>query len=866
MHRSELRQAISSILVGSTLAASAAAQTPAGSDLEEIVVVGSAIGIRETEAESQAVPIEVLGAEDIAASGQFTVGELLRTQPAFSGASGAIEGDGTGRQTLNLRGLGDVYTLTLLNGRRFSVNGPANVAAIPAAAIERVEVLKAGASGLYGSDAVTGVVNLILRQSHEGFGFDASYGSGADGYDTQDYSVYFGGTGETGRFFVLANYHSNGSIAAVDRRVVASNDQRALGGLDGRSDANNPGTIVFGNFDAVLTLDRSRVPRGGSSLNPADYKDYDFDGDRYDRRPDGQYAFAPSERTSVIFNGVHEFGERTELTGTFLYNRTTARNVTGTSTIFAEVPATNPHNPFGQDVGVFWRPFPPQFGDTGAIEERAIDSVSGSLALAHGFGQGWKFQLTTNVFREADSLDRPNAYLDSALREALASSSPDALDPFCNRCNPDSRYEGVIVGLQTDRTTTLMEADARVTGEAFTLPTGTVQTAFGLYAREERFDFDPDRLLTAELATDEGVAFPQDLTRTVKAAFAEVRVPLLRERNGAGTSPLELGLAARYEDFSDVGGTFDPLVSLRAEVVPDWLTLRASYNTSFRAPALEDLTAARFPEEVTVFDPVANDLVDAIAFRGGNAQLDPETARTFSIGAVLQPAAAEDLLVALDYWRIKQSDVIVNPDPQAVVNGVIPGTVTRGDNIGQGGEDLLIEALLTNVAEREAEGLDLLASYTRSLGDTRLDLDVSATYLLSFGADVLDGRGLVDEAGTYSLGFGGLPEFKATSGLTVSRGPFSGRVEVNYIGSYDDSLLGGAFTTPRTIDAVTYVDLSLRWRPEYRGALLRGLTLGVGVENVTDEEPPFVRATNTFDPGQHDIRGRYWHASVSANF
>lgn len=848
------------------LIGAASAQTESNEVDDRIVVVGSAIGVGAMEIESQALPIQVIGTEEIVQSGQFSVQELLRTEPAFIGAAGQDFETGDGRQTLNLRGIGDEYTLTLLNGQRFSVNGAANVAIIPPLALDRVEVLKAGASSLYGSDAVAGAVNLVLKNSYDGVGFQATYGDAEGGYNFQEYSFYFGGESDRTSFFALANFRTNDELDGTERAVTASNDRRPLGGFDGRSGFQVPGRVFLGDGSQVI-LNTDEFGRGDIPDGPEDFRPWNFDRDAHDRVPFGaNQAYAATDVYTGLINAEHQLTDRTTITGMLLYNRLNQLDGAGASTGRLAVPASNPWNVFGEDVNVNYRFFHPDFPDDGFPIDVTNQTVTGQLAAKHQISDAFEGVLTFSAYREDFETEFP-VMIEPLFIQQVNLTTPNAFNPFCDRCNTAEQFGGAASFDNFQQASTLFNVDARVNGEIRDLlPMGSIQTSVGGQWRSERVEVNNPALEEAGLLFDFGQNPDQSLEREVWALFGEARIPVLPETDGLGTSPLEIAVAARYERFSDFGGTFDPLVSLRGELIPDNLTLRASWNQSFRAPSLEQVIDASDPSDGLLFDPVAGERVEAIVFTGGNPDLDPETATTISGGLVWTPEAAPGLFLSLDYWRINQENIIVAPDAEAVVRGEQPGTVQRGNNIGIGGEDLLVFARLANFAQRRTSGFDFLGRYSTEVNNIELSADFAASYLLDFKVDALDGRGLVDGAGEFVPGFGTIPEFKFSSGLQATTADVTGRVEFTYTSSVEDFVnVPGEFPEPNIQDSVLLVDLVATWTP----TLSTGteLNLRAGVENVFDTLPPFVRA-NFFpiDQGVYDIRGRYWFVSAGVQF
>ena len=230
----KLLSSVSAAVLGSVSAGHAQSEA-VDRDLDTIVVVGSSIGVSQDSIESQALAIDAFSAETLELSGDISVETFLRNEPAFRAGQTNTGNSFSSRepfQTLDLRGIGPEYTLTLINGRRFGIDGPANVDMVPFRALERIEVLKAGASSIYGSDAVAGVVNLVTKKEDEGAEISVFYGAGPDGYDETEVNFSLGGSGNDFSYFVIGSYTQVDSILRRDKGLT--NDQRSLGGFDFR--------------------------------------------------------------------------------------------------------------------------------------------------------------------------------------------------------------------------------------------------------------------------------------------------------------------------------------------------------------------------------------------------------------------------------------------------------------------------------------------------------------------------------------------------------------------------------------------------------------------------------------------------------
>lgn len=854
----------------------ATGQEAADKQMDEIVVVGSGVGVSLDEIESQALPIDVVGEAELGAAGQFTTASMLSNQPAFIGSAENTEAFDA-RADLNLRGVGSVYTLVLVNGKRFSINGPANVNAIPAAAVERVEILKAGASSVYGADAVAGVVNFVLKDSYDGIGADIRFGS-VDSWEMEQYTLHFGGTGPKSSFFALADYYTNTELSGYDRFSFISNDRRPLGGFDGRSSFQNPGRVIFDDGSPNLMLDLDRFDVGGYSTDPADYVPFN-DRFRHDRAAPcrdttcrGNAAFAPHDRFSLVFNGSYDITEDTDVSVSTMYYESNTRFSFGNKTGLVRVPAENFWNPFGEDVSVAWRPMPLRndAGPLGGVASSDWSSTFGGLDLRHKLSSRFDLLVSAHGLQQRDDFTQPNEIIIPALEASLAQTGPESINVFCFACTPAEAFiqQGIGHTLFERSQWTLYELDARITGDLFDAPAGPIRLVAGLASRTEEYTLEADRLSQSGVLMDTPTHSNQNFDRDVISLFAEARIPLLSSDNAANEPRAEVSVALRYEDYSDFGGTFNPLLSARFFLIPETLVLRGSWNESFRAPLLDDLNANQDIVEAVYPDPQlpGTPLVDVQVLVGGNPELESEDGETLSLGLVYTPPAVPGLFLSFDWWQLQQSNVITEPSPLAILNGEVPGVVQRGDGIGAGGEDIIIEATLFNLAGRDVDGLDFSARYsTEILNGAILDLDFATTYYLGFKADIADGEGLQEEVGTFSPVFGPLPDFRALGTAQVTKGPISGTFQVNWISGFEDEAF--SFTGDGDVGSTLYLDLQTRYELGGNwGPFKEGTSLAIGVENVMDEEPQFIRSANFFDPTLYDIRQRWWYISFASRF
>lgn len=847
--------------------------------LEQVTVTGSNIRTN-TAAEEGSTPVAVITAEDIALLGYKDIKDVLRFDSAVSGASSTEGYDRSVRSTVNLRGLGEKYTLVLLNGRRFSSELAADVSLIPLAAVERIEILKDGASAVYGSDAVAGVVNIITKKSYKGVQLEAYYGNTVD-HDASNNQVRmtFGGGDDKLRFLGSLGYTKRNAILSEDRAIAASNDKRPYGGTDGRSSATSPAAFNVPGL-GMVRLDTSRFGPGSYSTNPADYVPYVAETDKWDRP--FRSVIMPLERTN--FYGQVEanpFDNDTTFFGELLYSKALSRFQGGSTVVsfsdpaLGPVPGTNPYNPFGVAISSLqYRAYELSNGQRSSRNE--IDN--GAMRLVGGvrgwLGE-WSYEAAASLFSEEKDILDPYTWSKSGLRAAINRPGANAFNPFCYGCNDASQLAGVVFAINTNDKYTMRSFDARASGPLFDNWAGTVSAAAGVEYRKESYQTRPDAMVSAGDILDYGTQVPERNERDVKAAYAELSVPLLGEsEHTEGAPALEMNLALRSEEYSDFGSTTNPKLAFRWHLpfeIP--VILRASFGTSFKTPQLSQLLASKVSVgDATLVDPLTGLPTEMVVVTGSNPALQPENADYTNFGVVVSPYATDTdrLTFVLDYYRIEQQDIILQPTVQDVLAGLAPGTVDRTpgaaqERYGKDG-DVLVIATWTNAGDRNLTGIDFGASWehkTDSWGN--LTAGLSTSYLLSDEQDIKNGKGFVEYAGYYRR-----PEWRASLLLDWEYGPWRSGFVNRYIGSTkEERVIVG---TPK-ISSYNQMDVSLAYDTTKSGndwlkssGWARDTTLKIGVDNLADRQPVFVKFANNFDPNGSDILGRYYYVSITRNF
>lgn len=692
-----------------------AADSPASQEaqkLQAVTVTGSFI--RRIDAET-AMPLTTIGQDDIDISGATTVSDLLQQLPqsaAFDNtetATGpnAARGDA---DSINLRGLGSGNTLVLLNSRRIAPHPiaagavprlSANINQIPLGAVERIEVLRDGASATYGSDAVAGVVNTILKKDYEGAEADVRYGHVEDGgMGTTSANFLAGHNSDDGRTNIMGfiGYYNRTALNARDKDYMQTGDLRRRARSDDTRWDNRSLSSPHGNFqtghvdgtghfhvEPVADMADSSfhmAPGGGGVQVAPGSLPREL---RYDYTP--EYMLKPKTRRFQIYTALnHNFDNNVEAFANLFYYHAKSYIANATSPISANsdndiyVPASNYYNPFGtrfygpgtkhpdtpaSDVLIKnYRPV--------ALGPRAAHVTSRAYQLVGGLrGQAgnWHWEVSAE-YGEGKTTDLgTNMMSESRLRRQLALDTPDAFNPFGGPGgNSQEALDAVRIDTWRTGTSGLGIVDATATGEIFELPAGSVQLAMGLQHRYEDYSDRRDPFSNGDDVIAQSKSADSRGSRTVNSGFAELYVPIFSESNAIpGFQRLELSLAGRSEHYSDFGTATKPKVSLAWSPV-SWLLLRGSHSEGFRAPTLAQVFVGEIARRNTgTPDPYRVDVVGSPAdlgeesrqvIRGGNPDLGPEQAREHSVGFVLQPPFAKGLSISADYFEIRQKDVI----------------------------------------------------------------------------------------------------------------------------------------------------------------------------------------------------------------
>src|SRR5262245_44087464 len=707
---------------------------------QRVEITGSSI--KRTDAET-ALPVQVLTRKEIAATGAVNVEQLLQTVSAMTSSGATVNSSASGATTgglsgISLRGLTSLRTLVLINGRRIAPYGigfvgdsvSVDVNSIPLSAIERVEVLKDGASAIYGSDAIAGVVNFILRKDYNGLELSADFGDTTQGGANYKRATITWGKGDISsdkyNFMVPASYQKEGALFGRDRDFASRGYN---------VDANND-TTSFNTFPAnFLLLDGSG--NGGNASAPACPGPYAFDSPFL--TGSGFCAFDPSplvtlipesERASVYASGRFALSSNLELFAEASYNRNKQRTIIQPVPI-SELFALPPNHPLF-NVPPYNGVYPP--GSPGGLAGTPTGTTPGSSTIIIFPGSPFYPTSTVqslvgagnplvpisilyraNVNGNRDFTDIAEAprfvfgargdysgwdyetallYSASKVREQVNDGYPalSQILPILNSGNvnfwgpntPDvdaalraTNFTGDAFRVKSE----LGGMQGRATRELMSLAGGAMAVALGAEYRKEKFLFDPDPIIqTGDIAGYGGNFLLTDKSRDVEAAFGELNMPLAQG--------LEVNVALRFDHYQGVGSATTPKASARWQPLPS-VVVRGAVGKGFRAPSLQDLylpvtnnvTPAGTSDPLRC--PTTGSRTDCstqfTTINGGNPDLKPEKSTNATLGLVLAPTSNTSLTI--DAFKINLKDTIVNGVAASTILGDLDKygyLVTRG--------------------------------------------------------------------------------------------------------------------------------------------------------------------------------------------
>jgi Outer membrane cobalamin receptor protein len=928
------------------------------STLQTVVVTGS--NIRRVDLETSN-PVVTIDAAAIKATGKLTLGDIVQELPAVTGGNinpQVNNSGGTGGSSIGLRGLGSQRTLVLIDGKRIINQDPNS---IPADMIERIEVLTDGASSVYGSDAVAGVVNFIMKKDYQGAQFSVNYGESDhnDGAST-GYTFTFGQTSDKGSIMGGVDYNKTDGVLAANRKF--SKNAVSITGSAGTPPYTYIGGSSFpahGNYALPPTLaaqygcKRVATNTGASGQNVnTDYHCF-TNADKYN------YATVnliqtPQERTSLWVKGTYNLGDHVQTYLSAYHNKTSSNFQLAPAllgTLYGAVISKDAYyNPFGVDFA------PVTTADPTARDYRArlvsVGYRSAASAITNDqiqtgfkgdfnlFNQSWNWDLgldyghTSQVLitRGLPNVDKINAdlgpsHLDPATGQVVCDSGAAGCTPF----NPFDLYNpNSVKALQAAAVPAISSNFAiekiysfDFNGGLFDLPAGTVQLAGGASYRTEYVNSQIDPLLTIDPSTGNctlGSQCSSPLTGgyNVKEGYGELFVPILKDI--PGITALNATIGTRYSKYSTFGSTNNFKFALEYRPISD-LLLRGTISDVFRAPTVGNVygspvsDAPRLGSDPCDGATVANPACVNVPLNGSFVNQDvlygqqikavaagskyagfplgPETGKSFDFGTVYSPSYLPGLSLSVDVWRLYLKNTISAIGAQTVLNLCYNGVSAYCPLISRdtSGQIIQIVEPTGNLGRTDTSGVDLSARYKLpqfSFGN--INLGVDATYLKRYDQETAPGQvgnaiyhdaghfGYFGSAEASSCPSGGgvclFPRWRAQGFLNWNLGNWDASWRMRYIGRFSMGSASPNETTspiPGLPGAVLkygstiYNDVSFGYNIEPYNT-----RVDVGVNNLTDKQPPFLYANNTLnantDPSDFDLQGRYFWARVTVKF
>ena len=897
-------------------------------EIEEVVVTGSRIKRSDF---TSASPITVITGQSIVESGFTNLGEALRNQ-AVAGTGGFNQSSvlsGGGASSVDLRNLGQSRVLILINGKRVASfadalsNQAVDLSFVPSAMIDRVDILRDGASAIYGSDAISGVVNVILKERFEGVQAGASSGISSEG-DGEQYNadLAIGTTSDRGSVIVGMEYRYNNNIPQVDRDWAFPTVSSLRSNGISQGSFFSPGGVFFGNDGSLfctiprafggdeITNDLANCPSlNPQSPTPTSPDDVELARYDYGLRQD---VLTQSELYTMSGYGVYEIFDGIEAFLEMQYSKRTGESrLDGNPGSFGTpafpngsfVPYTNPHIPAsaqapGNNVdggGFFYfRPtstIGARVSDFEVNTTRLVAGLRGEIINEDSFFDQWSWELSY-LYTRLDADLATNSTWNLARFIRISDPEACALDNLCSQVvNPSGALDAIRPGNWTQDEIAYLRQNSSAlskfetmgffgvaSGPVFELPAGDVNVAVGFETRTDRGFTKPDSITES----GESVANQVFTTRgsfDVEEFFAEVDVPLLRDV--PGFQSLDLNLQFRLSDYSNFGEESVERIGLNWQIIDD-LRIRATMSTAYRAPQITDL----FGGGVVSFDffnaPCPADATGSLAdncaaagiplgtalaasqsavLSGGNPNLQPETADTTSVGLVFTPSFLEGFQMTVDYWDIEVDNLISRPTSDSIVQDCFNGPAgLAADECGLFSVSLNAAGLaFTNFTNQLA-----------NLNNVSTDgVDVGAEYEIEIG-DVLlrsDFTGTYVRENTFFPGAGGaddrgsIPRIKGVWNNQASWENWDFIVRGRYIHGMKDPSFSADTNVfgYEEVSSHTEWDIRVRYNWDQYTAVL-------GINDVFDRDPPYIFSSgNNTDLFLYSPVGRYFFLRLAAD-
>jgi iron complex outermembrane receptor protein len=766
-----------------------------------------------------------------------------------------------------------------------------DVSAIPIAAIERVEILSDGASATYGSDAVSGVVNIILKSNYSGLEVGGAYSmsTNKEHWSNRNFYAVAGATSGNTSVTLSTEWKRSDPLIQKDRAFSTGlyRTPSFAGVIDFTSGGNQQFYILNPSLNAPpqnLDLTPAQLVAQGIYSGPVDQATANLVQDL------SEYPtlIASAERRSFTAMIEHRVNPSTTLFSDLMYSVAETESVLNAQPVTGLVLASNPFNPFNIDVTARNRflTFPRIYANQ-ATTLRAIAGIKGN------FAQNWSYDAAVNWNRVSHAFRNRNL-IDGAKYFELVNAR--TFNPFARTQAP-----GIIESMQgtqvRDFVSTLRALDLKVNGSAFQLPGGPVQLGVGAAFTWEELDFTNDRYDQTGGWLQATPRQPFNARLNTDSFFAEARIPIFSEKNAIrGFHTFELSVAARHDIYSTTDDPTVPKYSIRWLPFNDELAFRGTYSESFVAPSLYELygpLSVGFTPSLNIirYDANGNSLGTSgqRQYRqqtGSNANLLPARSRNWSAGVVWSPKAIKGFSIAADFFNIDERDLISTIPIALIVQDVeqrgsaspyaslvrtarsVAGETHfetgapitgSGQLTSRASDEVWIKNSNVNVAGAWQDGVDISLNYKYDTGDLgRFTLTSVGTYLRKYVFQALPSQAPTEYQDGFFVRGAGLgregvfPRYRLNNRLDWSFKGFSASLAHTYIPSLDDK----TNPTPYRVGNYNAFDVQVGTTfAGYNNRYLKGLQLAVGVNNIMNRFPPRIPSEgnqshdiNTYDP------------------
>lgn len=904
-----VRVALFSAAVAGMTGTSVAQEVSADAPLTEVTVTGSRIARTDASAVG---PVTTLSQADIEAAAPLSVGDLLQELPGagVSLNSNGTQGTSFGVSAVNLRYLGSSEgsgnrVLVLVDGHRW-VNAAGgrgfrdfvDLNTIPLGMVESIEVLKDGASAIYGADAIAGVVNIRTRKEIDGIETRLSYGETSEG-DGASLSASLNAGQRFGRVSALV------SLSYVDSDPILTTDRSltALAGVPVTAPPVSPRGLYVLPGVSTSTAPITRAP-GAAGSAPTDFRAARLPDDFYNTLTQGIYSVGPSRRLGVFARLGLEINDDTRAAIEFLYNERES------SQLFAPlpldlrqnqgftIPADHPFNPWRTaftGTSLRLQRVPIEVGNRDNVQDVETQRVALTVEGALDLGSRWSWEF----FVSKSENDATFAAINQIDYDKLALSLGSNSRCVANQCVPINLF-GEMTPAMADYArfngldlngTEQTNAALNLSGRLGALPAGDIGIATGVEWREESAYDQPDAYANSSpvfvtAARGRTSSAQRDATTgkyDLWEAYVEVDLPLLVDVPGADS--LSLSAATRYSDYSSFGDATTSKLGLSWRPISS-LLIRGTASEGFRAPSILELYQGSRQTNFQAVDPCngggagkpgcagipttynqsqfASGTLRGVV--GGNPNLKPETADTLTAGIAWTPEMIEGLSITGDWWKIRIDEAIASQTAQQILTLCATRAGSYCDNVTREptGEVVLLRQSVVNFNRLEVEGVDVTVRHELDLSVGRFSFIADASRLLHFTtyAPQPDGTVVVTEqAGRGDAPRATFPKWKGQLGVQWQREQWNAGWRSRYIGGATD-VAGNPINGGETA-AIWYHDLQVG--REFEGL---GARVTLGLDNVFNKMPPASQANNpiNYDIYTYDARGRYMFVKLAADF